>query len=107
MILFDHIIQVLALPKKIGFWKCAVALEGIEGMRIRCVLVHGDHARKRCMARVQHLPEKLFGCVCVTGGAQHEVQRGTRRVDGPVKVVPFLFDLDVRFIHAVRIVGGP
>jgi hypothetical protein len=38
MILFDHIIQVLALPQQTGFWKGAVALEGLEGRRIRRVL---------------------------------------------------------------------
>jgi hypothetical protein len=94
------------LSEQTGLWECVVVLEGIEGRWVRGVLVHGDHVRERRMARVQRLPEKLFGGVGITGGAQHEVQRGTRRVDGPVEVVPLLVNLDVRLIDAVRIVGA-
>jgi hypothetical protein len=57
MILLNHIILVLVLPQQIGLWEGAVALEGIEGRRIRRILVHGDHVRERRMTRVQHLPE--------------------------------------------------
>ena len=45
MILFNRIIQVLALPRQTGFWEYSVTLQGIEGRRIRRVLVHGDDAR--------------------------------------------------------------
>jgi hypothetical protein len=69
MILFNHIIRVLALPQQTGLWEGAVALEGIEGRRIRRILVHGDHVRERRMTHVQHPPEKLFSGVGVTGGA--------------------------------------
>jgi hypothetical protein len=57
MILVDHIIQVLALPQQTGIWEGAVALKGIEGRRIRRILVHGDHVRERRMTRVQPPPE--------------------------------------------------
>jgi hypothetical protein len=33
------------------------------------------------MASGWHFPKKLFNAVCITGGAQHEVQRDTSRVD--------------------------
>jgi hypothetical protein len=49
----------------------------------------------------EHLTEEALGRVGITRGAQHEVQRGTGRVDGPVEVAPLLFYLDVRFIDAV------
>jgi hypothetical protein len=68
MILFYHIIQVLALPQQTGFWAGAVALEGIKGRRIRRILIHGAHAWQRRMTCIQHLPEKLFGGIGVTGG---------------------------------------
>ena len=32
----------------------------------------------------KHLAEEAFSCIGITGGAQHEIQRGPRRVDGPV-----------------------
>jgi hypothetical protein len=101
MVLFYHIIQVLTLSEPTGFRKCTVVLESVEGQWARRVLVDGDDARERRRARVQHLPEKLFGGVGITGGTSHDVQRGPRRVDGPVKVVPLLLDLDVRLIDAV------
>ena len=69
MVLFHHIIQILTLSELTAFWKCAVVLEDGEGQWVRGVLVHGDHARERRVTGVQHLPEKPFGGVCVTGGA--------------------------------------
>jgi hypothetical protein len=35
-------------------------LEGVEGRWIGGVLIHGDNARQRRVARVQYPPEKLF-----------------------------------------------
>jgi len=43
MILFDHIIQILALSEPTGLWEGAVLLEGVEGRWVRGVLVDGDH----------------------------------------------------------------
>jgi hypothetical protein len=105
MILFHHIIQIFALSEPTGLWEGVIMLEGLEGRWVGGVLVHSDRAWKRRMTGAQHLPEESFGGAGVTGGAQHEVQRGPRRVDGPVERMPLLLDLDVRFIHAVRIVG--
>jgi hypothetical protein len=53
------------------------------------------------MGGLEYLVEKAFSCVGIAAGAQHEGHRGSRRLDGPVEVVPLLFNLDVGFIDAV------
>jgi hypothetical protein len=36
---------------------------------------------------LEHLTEEALSRVGITRGAQHKVQRGTGRIDGPVEVV--------------------
>jgi hypothetical protein len=55
------------------------------------------------MARTQHLPEKLFGGIGITGGAQHEVQHGAYGVNRPLEITAMLVDPDVRLVHTIRI----
>jgi hypothetical protein len=66
---FHHVIQIVAWSEPTGLWEGVVVLEGLEGQWVCGVLVDGDHAREHRMARVQHLPEKLFGGVGITSGA--------------------------------------
>jgi hypothetical protein len=58
------------------------------------------------MAPPQHLPKQPVGGVGLTAGPQHELPGGTCGIHRPVEVVPRLADLEVRFIHTRRIVGG-
>jgi hypothetical protein len=101
MILFHAVIQSFASSAPTGLWKGVIVLESFEGRWVGGVLVHSDHAWKHRMARGPHLPEKLFGGGGITGDTSHEVQRGPRRVDGPVEVVPLLRDRDVGLSDAV------
>jgi hypothetical protein len=100
-LLFHNIIQAFALSEPRILRERLLLLKALEGGSIGSTLVQGDHARERRMARVQHLPEQLFGVVGITDGAEHEVQRGPRRVDGPLEGGPLLLDLDLRLIDAV------
>src|SRR5262245_21845261 len=59
------------------------------------------------MGSLEHLAEEALRRVGITRGAQHEVQRRPRRVDSAAEIVPLLLNLDIGFIHAVRIVGRP
>jgi hypothetical protein len=73
VILFYHVIKVLALSELTDFWKYSIVLKDVEGRWVGGVLVHSDDARKHRMACVQYLPEELFSSVSITAGAQHEV----------------------------------
>jgi hypothetical protein len=57
------------------------------------------------MGGLEHLAEEAFSCIGITGGAQHEVQCGTRRVDGPVEELPrpdlpLTVGIDGGYVHA-------
>jgi hypothetical protein len=102
---FYRIIQILALPQSRGLGERAFLVEGLECWGIRGVLVDRDDAGYYAVGSPQGFAEKLLSGLCIAGGTQHEVNRRTRRIDGAIKVVPVLFDLDIGFIHAVRIIG--
>jgi hypothetical protein len=87
MILLHHISQILAWSEKAGLRESSVVLEGVESQWVRGVLVDGDHTRCERMWGLEHLTEEALSRVGITRGAQHEVQRGSGRVDGPVEVV--------------------
>lgn len=48
--------------------------------------------------------EKSLGSLGVLGRTQHEVDRVTRGINGPVEVIPLLLDPDIRLIDAVGVV---
>jgi hypothetical protein len=73
MILFHHIVQVLALPERTGLRERPLLLQDFEGGRIRRVLVDGDHARWNRMVRPKGLAAKLLGGFGGPRGTQHEV----------------------------------
>jgi len=101
MILFNDIIQGLALPECTGLAEQPCLLKSLEGRGVCRVLIDGDHTRGGCMACLQCLPEKPLGCVGIAGSAEHEVQRGPSGIHGAVEVVPLLVDFDGCFIHPV------
>jgi hypothetical protein len=101
MILFHHIIQVLALSELTGLREQLLLLQALEGGWIGGVLVDGDHSRGERMGGLEHLTEEALSRLRIARGAQHEVQRGTRGINGAVEVIPALLDLDIRLIHAV------
>jgi hypothetical protein len=51
------------------------------------------------------LRKKRSAASALRVGLSMIVQRGTRRIDSALEVMPRLVDLDVRLIHAGRIVG--
>ena len=54
--------------------------------------------------KLEHLAEEPLCCLRVMGGPEHEVERGTRRIDDAVEMIPVLLDLDVSLINALGII---
>jgi hypothetical protein len=65
-------------------------LEGLESQRVGGVLIDGDHPWCARMGGLEHPAEEALSCTGITRGAQHEVQRRTIRVEGPVEIVSLL-----------------
>ena len=57
MILFYHIIQILALSEPTGLWERSVVLEGLKRQGIGGVLVDGNDPRGARMRGLKHLAE--------------------------------------------------
>lgn len=60
MILFQHIVQIFAVPEHTGLGEHAFLLKGLESRRICSVLVHDDHTRGDCMRGLEHLAESVL-----------------------------------------------
>jgi hypothetical protein len=75
MILCDHMIPILTPSERTAFQQRAVVFAGIERQGVRGVLVHGDDARKRRVARIQSLPKH-----CSAGSASRLAPRMTSSV---------------------------
>jgi len=54
----------------------------------------------------QSLAKQPFGGIGISEGRQQEIDRGARRIDGPIQITPAAFDLKVGLIHTPRFVGG-
>src|SRR5882724_1463221 len=100
MILFYGIIPILALPEYTGLGEYPLLLKSLKGGWLS-VLVYSDQTGCERMWGLQHLTEEALSRIRIACGTQHEVQRGTRGIEGAVEVIPALFDLDVGLIHVV------
>jgi hypothetical protein len=72
VILFHHIIQILALPQYTRLQQRPVMLLRVNGRKIGSVTVHGDHPGVGCVCRAQHFPEKARRRFSSTGRTQHK-----------------------------------
>jgi hypothetical protein len=101
VVLFYNVIQVLALSELTILRERLFLLKALEGGWIGGVLVDGDYSRDERMCGLEHLTEEALSRLRIARGTQHEVQHGTRGINGAVEVIPALLDLDISLIHAV------
>jgi len=50
----------------------------------------------------QSLAKQPFGGIGISEGRQQEIDRGARRIDGPIQITPAAFDLKLGLIHTPR-----
>jgi hypothetical protein len=54
----------------------------------------------------QSLAKQPFGGISISQGRQQGIDRGARRIDGPIQITPPAFDIKVGLINTPRFVGG-
>ena len=74
-ILLDQVVEVLAPPQFTRFGDASFHFELAEGFGIRSVFVHVDHPWLRGMRGSKGFHKEALGCFCISGWAQHEVER--------------------------------
>ena len=57
-----------------------------------------DHPGARVTRSIQSVLEKAFGGNSITPGGKQEIDRGTRRVDGPIQIGPLALYPNVSLI---------
>jgi hypothetical protein len=105
VILFHHIIPILALPPSTRLQQCSRLLAYLNGAGLGGVLVHWNHPGRGGMARLSQLAEKAFCRLGIPTRTQPKIARLALRIHGPLAVVPLLCNPDGRLINAVGLVG--
>jgi len=80
LILFHHIIQMLALAQLNSAREKTVSLQRFHRPRISGVLVHVDHTGDGIAGSAQSLPEEALGPRSVSFGGEQELNRLAGRV---------------------------
>src|SRR5258708_39760345 len=65
MVLFNQVVQILALSEFTGSVKNSYCLQFLERFGIRCVFVDGDDTRSHRMGGPKRFPEKALGSFCI------------------------------------------
>jgi hypothetical protein len=105
VILFHHLIPILALPPYTRLQPCSRLLAHLNGTGLGGVLVHRHHPGRGGMARLSQLAEKAFCRLGIPARTQPKIARLALSIHGPIAVVPLLCNPDGRLINAVGIVG--
>src|SRR6516162_7474853 len=104
MVLLDHVVQVFRRAQLGARGQRAIGLQ-LTHCTVRCgVAIQRDCPRAALLAFDRFTKERL-GCRHIAPGAQPEVDRPTRPVNGPVQVAPLASDLDVGLVDHSAIIG--
>jgi hypothetical protein len=75
MVLFDEVVEVLALPQFTGIWHDLVCFQFPEGFGIGSVFIDGDDAREDGLRGSKRLLEKPFDRLSISCLTQKELER--------------------------------
>ena len=85
MVLFDDVVEILALAQTHSPRKAAFRLQRINGSRIGPILVHIDHTGHRITGATQSLAKETFRCRSVPLGRQQKLDGLTGGIHGSVR----------------------
>ena len=100
MILFDEVVEILALPQFTRIWHDPFRFQFVESFGIGRVFINGDHSRSAGMRRSKRFREKAFGCLCISCRTQEKIQSIPFRIHSAIQVHPHLFHFHIGLIDA-------
>ena len=75
MVLFDEVVEVLALPQFTGNWQDPLCFQFPEGFGIGGVFIDGDDAREDCLRGSKRLLEKPLYRLSISCLTQKKLER--------------------------------
>jgi hypothetical protein len=106
MILFHDVVQVWTGTTATPTPEFALLLQFRHDLGVGRVSVNVDHPGTRVTGNKQGILKEALGGSRITPGGKPEIDGGTGRVDGPVKVGPLALHPNVCLVHPPGAIGG-
>ncbi len=105
MILFNHIIEVLALTQANSAREVAFRFQRFHRRWVGRVFVDVDYPGHEIARTAQGLSEEALGSRCVPFSGEQEINRLAGRIHGAIQILVLAFHLYIRLVGAVAFVG--
>ena len=104
VVLFDDIVEILALTQTNSTGKCTFRFQGIDGGWIGWVLIHIDDPRNGIRRQAEDLLKEAFRAGCVALRREQEINGLSCRNRGTIQILLFALHLYIGFIDTVAFV---